>query len=236
MLVEEELVRVQRRDLPGEELAERAVEGQMLVGIAMYSTVGSRKAIRAALPGEGNTAKGTYSSAPLARSAPHRPRSPRVPARPFEVHIPVCVVKIIVVEVDGPIFVPGVAPAHLFARKIPTGHAARRQVDDLAVEVMRRAIGNFDGRDVARKIPGAEDVRRDGGGDRLIPHALDLQPVQCAADQPGASRSFRCRGRPPAHAPFCRRLKMPAMTMGALVLAAAGPNVRFAVPPSFARA
>ena len=166
--------------------AERAVEGQMLVGVGHVLDRRQQEGDAIGPPRRRQHHEGHVLLGPLGPEP--RGIDPARHARrhgPFEVHLPAGVVKIVVVEVDGAVLVPRVAPAHLLAREIPPGHAARGQVDDLAVAMVGGTVGNPDRRDVSREIPGAQDVGREAGRDRLVPHALDLQTVQGAADQPG---------------------------------------------------
>ena len=186
VLVEEELVRVECRELAGEQLAEGAVEGQMLVRIGhvldrRQQEGDACRAARRRQHHEGHVLLGALRPEPRGVDPARHPRR----HGPFEIDVPAGVVEVVVVEVDGAVFMRRVAPAHLFPGKIPAGHAARRQIDDLAVAVMGRAVGNRDRGDVAGKIPGAEDVGRERRGDRLVPHALDSEAIERAADQAG---------------------------------------------------
>ena len=108
---------------------------------------------------------------------------------PFEIDFPTGVVDVIIMKMDGAIFLLGVLPIKIIAREIVTGHGTRWAVDDLSIEQIRPMVLTNGRINAVRKIPGSDNRlgQRIGGtgiasfGHTALGaefHRLDFRPAQ----------------------------------------------------------
>ena len=102
--------------------------------------------------------------------------------RPFVRRRPAAIDNVIIVKVNGCIFLDRVAPAHLPPRPRRARHGPRRHVVKLAMTLLRANVDDLGGGDCLREIPAGDQPRR-----HFLPGRLfNLTLIKGTVEQHGA--------------------------------------------------
>ena len=188
MLVEVEVGGLHQRHLAGEQLRHHGVGRQIVVGIGQVA-VGrddDRDPRRGPVLGRAHHEGDVVLGRRRFLAADPEPGGVEAALQPLrrgerKIRVPAGIVDVVVVEVDGAVFLPRMVVDDLVAGPVVAGHAARRQVDRVAVEHVRRGVDDVGGRDalgdVGLKVPGAHHDAPQVGGAALEAARERVDPV-----------------------------------------------------------